>query len=576
MLEEPLLPEVTGQAQGNRGCDTPSKHPRCDISLGAHDALLRGAAVKWGKKLASSVQPPMCYITFDATFSRTKRLYEALASSDENGQEHGKADSTDLRLFRKALEVEHFELGASDEKLLKEVFLIVSQGKQTLSVQQLHVGLQRLKLLFLLQPNLEEGLFAESYGWQIEWSPGKFRGDVVAPRNAPQLLLAPRQSWGTMQWTHLEDPDELTLLRSGVRHQLHLSALDKYKGRHMQAHLLSRGCDQNLMIPVVRLTKASKAMLGEYGEEQKDMRQSGKYKTVVLSGVQKRVVVEMEEALLCIFLPGNFDEVFSFCSSWHRPGSHDSPRGHHHSRGLCRHAEDRTNIANQENDYEPSALSYLHKTMKDTRLFETLTEHLERDYSELRVGDARWLLCAMLHKVVDSSIMVQDALWARYGWFEHNLDEHADAELVRMQRDMQRVMWKAEQLVNVIRRLIKSVDWENDVSCYLHSIEDDAAQLANRITSAINTCEKLRDEVRSQRECKESHAAYKITLMVTLLWPLQFLTGVYGMNFQDAAGKGVIPILGSLTLERSYAMFWGLGIGLMALSAVWFRSAGLL
>merc|ERR1712194_534316 len=77
-------------------------------------------------------------------------------------------------------------------------------------------------------------------------------------------------------------------------------------------------------------------------------------------------------------------------------------------------------------------------------------------------------------------------------------------------------------------------------------------QLSRDIGETSGSCDMLLDEVKAKAESKQAHAAFSVTLMVTLCYPLQFLTGVYGMNFQDAAGQGGIPLLGMLTLERSY------------------------
>ena len=50
---------------------------------------------------------------------------------------------------------------------------------------------------------------------------------------------------------------------------------------------------------------------------------------------------------------------------------------------------------------------------------------------------------------------------------------------------------------------------------------------------------------------------YVLTLVTTLVMPTHLLTGIFGMNWQDDAGKPVVPGLGVMEESRGYYLFWG-------------------
>merc|ERR1712007_235002 len=151
--------------------------------------------------------------------------------------------------------------------------------------------------------------------------------------------------------------------------------------------------------------------------------------------------------------------------------------------------------------------------------------------------------------------------------FEDHVDQHSSGELRQMQRELKHHTRGVDALAQLVGRVCDCLSFEVELKNQVEALHDKIAQLSKDVGETTELCGALLDEVKAQCESKEAHQSFNISLMVTLLFPLQFLTGVYGMNFQDADGKGVVPLLGMLTLERSYAMFWGLGLVMTLLLA---------
>lgn len=331
-----------------------------------------------------------------------------------------------------------------------------------------------------------------------------------------------------------------------------------------------RGEDYNMMVPLPRLTQASRDMLHKCQAQRRSS-----------SAKQARMVVELEHAQLYIFMSGRHDRVVTTLSAWRMPAvTRPLSEGHCARKGRRHHrrAEDRRALAEHTDGKGlPPHVHYVPaQTSKQLAMFGGVLRELEQDYSELRTGDAPLLTCKILGAILKSHAEVHEAYRARMQWFEDHLDRHSDKDLKQMKRELGNQARGLEAFARLVGRVCDCPSFEPEVQMYVASLRDKITQLSRDVGEAIELCGALLDEVKAQQDQRDAHAASNISLLVALVLPLQFLTGVYGMNFQNAAGQGVVPLLGTLSAENSYAMFWGLGLLLTVLLAAWFHHAGLL
>jgi len=551
-----------------------------------HSDLFARAAASWGKKLSNAAgSPKKHHWMFDATRSRALRLFAAVVRG-EDGTSSSDVELMGAQEFRTALEAERFQLGTPDP-LLHEVFDVLAEGGGSIDASMFHAALQRLKLEVLaenidvrLRSSGDVGSEDRTRGWHLDWSPAAFSRDVIRSDNLKQLMLTPRPPQFQMRWRHIDDPDPFTLLCLGVKYQLHLDALSIFKGDRLEARVWKHGDDYHLLIPVSRLTPASRASHLEYEQQRQRLKAQRRDPAQPKCGLPSRIAVEVEKAHLYLVLCGCGDTLFSMASSWHPAvGTNFRVPAKGNKKNKRRLAEDLINLSRHGKPSSPVGTGSdfdFRRVVKITSLFDDLVATLEIDYSELRIGDVCRLVSGVLRAVVRHYRAIHDAYWARLEWFEAHLDEQAAAEIVGIQKGIEVVKWRLDQLSHVVQRLMTYDFCDKEVKCYFEFVADDAASISSFMAREMSLCDKLLDLVKVQQDAKETHAGYSITLMVTLLWPFQFLTGVYGMNFQDEEGKGTVPILGDLTLERSYYMFWCLGAGITMCLALWFRHAGLL
>jgi len=567
---EPLLSEDPTRHVGHPKEACPTTGAKVGLLHGDRcDELVAQAAAQWGSALIAAASSSQRYAMFDCTRPRTQQLFKVLVGDGDGGM--------DLDMFRKGLEAHSFQIEASSpegKRLLRAVFKVAANEKDMMDVTEFRAALQRLKLHVLFQQMQSRTHRKQVEGCCLDWSPVDLYSKLVKSEDLYDHLLTPRAQQFTMRWAHYTEPDEYTLLSLGVSHQLHLRALGFYNSEQGETNMWVRGDDYNMLVPLFRLTEASRALLQKHEAESRSA-----------SAPQRRVVVELEWAQLYIFMSGQQDSIVTTRSAWrvprvtqHLSGEHTQRAVHRqrHRHRRRRHVEDGRALA--EHHLGKGLPLKVHnvspKVEQHLDMFSHAFHELEQDYSELRIGGAPLLVFRLLGATLKSHVEVHTAYRARLEWFEDHIDEHAKLELAQMKRELGHHVRRLEALTQLVTRISTCTCFEAKVN--VDGLRDKIIQLSRDIGEAMESCEMLLDEVKAQIEFKQSRSAFSITLIVTLLYPLQFLTGVYGMNFQNEAGQGGVPLLGMLTLDNSYFMFWGLGLLLTLPLMAWFRHAGLL
>lgn len=99
------------------------------------------------------------------------------------------------------------------------------------------------------------------------------------------------------------------------------------------------------------------------------------------------------------------------------------------------------------------------------------------------------------------------------------------------------------------------------------SLRGELAAVNSEILSLQTRVASLQQYFRQAVEERHSRVLYVLTLVTALFVPLQFLTGVWGMNFR------VMP---ELEWEYGYEMFWCCELLIALLVFIFFRASGLL
>mmetsp|Transcript_18154 Transcript_18154/g.54588 ORF Transcript_18154/g.54588 Transcript_18154/m.54588 type:complete len:765 (-) Transcript_18154:275-2569(-) len=126
------------------------------------------------------------------------------------------------------------------------------------------------------------------------------------------------------------------------------------------------------------------------------------------------------------------------------------------------------------------------------------------------------------------------------------------------------VMRRVRGLHRMVRRLQSDPDLTAGLSRYLQDVADhldeafdDATQLLEKCSAIVEAhhraVERCLEGIHKRSADRLNNMLFVLTLATFIFAPMQFLAGVYGMNFQDKTGKPLIP---ELNWRTGYTFFW--------------------
>ncbi|OQR86294.1 CorA Metal Ion Transporter (MIT) Family [Achlya hypogyna] len=195
-------------------------------------------------------------------------------------------------------------------------------------------------------------------------------------------------------------------------------------------------------------------------------------------------------------------------------------------------------------------------TVKPTRpndIWRTVHRRLASTYSKVRHNGANFLFYTVLDVIVDDMTNAMDQV--------RQYLMHLDRELARLLhnfdvgflRDMQIELAQLPRVIKPTRDVLKSVlespDLPETTKAYFRDVHDHLNHILDEIEWQNQMCRGMIEEHRDAKATQTNYVMYTLTIVTTVFLPAQFLTGVYGMNFD------YMPELHS---RYGYLVFWGL------------------
>eukprot|EP01062_Namystynia_karyoxenos_P025058 TRINITY_DN19826_c0_g1_i1.p1 TRINITY_DN19826_c0_g1~~TRINITY_DN19826_c0_g1_i1.p1 ORF type:complete len:874 (+),score=228.59 TRINITY_DN19826_c0_g1_i1:375-2624(+) len=180
----------------------------------------------------------------------------------------------------------------------------------------------------------------------------------------------------------------------------------------------------------------------------------------------------------------------------------------------------------------------------------------------LRVREKRgdFLLYEVLNCVVDELFPITVAYRARLTFFrarmnqmKHRFDTDSLNEISEIMLELMELLRVIRPLRQVLRHFIEdSAFGDEDVRMNLDDTRSHLEQVTDDIGQLRDICKSLNDEYNRHNERKLNDTLFFLTCASAIFMPAQFLSGVYGMNFQYD-GQPSIP---ELNLQYGYFTFW--------------------
>jgi magnesium transporter len=195
----------------------------------------------------------------------------------------------------------------------------------------------------------------------------------------------------------------------------------------------------------------------------------------------------------------------------------------------------------------------------DGDVFDHVRKWLESTTPRIRSMSSGYVAYALMDAVVDHYFVVLEEVGEQVELLEDTITTSSDMDVLGTIRQLKTDLVLLRKAVWPMREVVGGLErQETDLidSETRHYIRD----LYEHTVQAIDTVETFRDMVSGLLDLHQTRISNRmneimkvLTLISTIFIPLSFLAGVYGMNFDTAAGPYNMPELG---MRYGYPLFW--------------------
>ncbi|RLN90418.1 hypothetical protein BBJ28_00023710, partial [Nothophytophthora sp. Chile5] len=477
---------------------------------------------------------------FDVTASRLRVAFEGARPDDK--------DDLTYEGFRSALETLGIRC-TDDTAFLKLVESIDRQKRGCITLSQFDAAVHKLKLMHMFDEDTVPGLAPVGYQQAAlsvsDFSSTRLQSFALRQQNLPEFFTAHRPDWVNVRWINLDGRDSLNLKRLAIKYRLHPLAIEDTIDGHERPKFDRYDGHLFLVFPVLRMQVSQ-----------------GKGLPVQRKRLRNRLYS-------CTHSDSKGGSALpSFVGKERRSSFHMSMTA------------DTVSTSGEEESEDPLKLWIEHvfifivdndtvitvKDGGDNDIWLELNRRLAVPYSKLRHNGAKFLVYAVLDVIVDQVTNVVDSITDCLIELEDQLDQERHHFELRSLRHLKNELFRLPRLLKpareVLKNLIESKDFDATVTDYVRDVHDHVVQVLDDIEQQLQMCRLLTEDYRDAKANQMNYVIYTLTVVTTVFLPGQFLTGVYGMNFDD---------MPELHERYGYALFWVFAIAIAAALQLYFR-----
>ena len=171
-------------------------------------------------------------------------------------------------------------------------------------------------------------------------------------------------------------------------------------------------------------------------------------------------------------------------------------------------------------------------------------------------SDPTMLLAVLADKILDDAFPLVEEMGDYLELLSHAMitkpgtEYNTAADKIRMQ------MWRMRRFSLRLRRLAEiyledslQIFQNSRFQAYVQVVDKQTVSMEEICAMYIDRCRNILERIEAFQTKKTNETLLVLTVLTALMFPVQFLTGVWGMNFK------VMP---ELNLDYGYFLFWGL------------------
>lgn len=438
---------------------------------------------------------------FDLTHTRLKQLFSTF-DSDADG-------IVTYQDFRQGLSVLGIEC-SDDEEFCAFIDQVDTDKSGGISQEEFEKAVQMIKLSSLFDPKtinqmkflMHQDRFETAIIGIAEYSANRKR--ITKPLEDIQtFMFAPEPEWCNVRWISMEGVDMLNLRRLAIKYRLHPLALeDALQGERQRPKL--EAYDEQFFLVLPLILPRNKEQILPY---------SRFYRKTLFRRTKK----------------SDFDQKV---------------------KDLSAKLMDLQDIV-----MEPQQMSMY--ILKDTvvmvqevktDLWDIVVDRMKESYSKLRQSDATFLVYSILDALVDQLSPIMNAYGAQLILLDLQLlkipKEFKIRSVQESLRQLTALRRTIKPLEKVVTQMIETLDGQK---LYLRDVEDHVIQVIDECDTHIESAKALVEKFNALQAKRQNDVMGILTIIATVFLPLHFLTGVYGMNFQN---------MPELEWEYGYLLWW--------------------
>lgn len=172
-------------------------------------------------------------------------------------------------------------------------------------------------------------------------------------------------------------------------------------------------------------------------------------------------------------------------------------------------------------------------------VFDPIRERLKNPESRIRINGTDFLAYALLDAVIDNYFSILEDFGQHIEDIEEELMDNPNIETLKyihlLRRELvilRKSIWPLRELVNTIERSESSLITK-DTKLFLRDLYDHVIQIIDTIENYREMASGMLDIYLSSASNRMNEIMKILTIMASIFIPLTFITGIYGMNFEN-------------------------------------------
>lgn len=200
--------------------------------------------------------------------------------------------------------------------------------------------------------------------------------------------------------------------------------------------------------------------------------------------------------------------------------------------------------------------------------FDSVRTRLRNPQSKFRQYGPDYLLYALMDRIVDDYFIVMEKLGEELDEFEDMTYQNPNMEIAERLNMLRRNSIFVRKSVWPLREMVNHManDDYKQISTrtrtYLRDLYDHTVQVLDTVETYRDIQSGIKDVYQSNLNLRMNEVMKVLTIISTIFIPLNFIAGVYGMNF------AYIP---ELSNPYGYFIIMGFMIGVAILMLIWFK-----